>query len=293
MMKRVLTGILILALAGTAILATPPRLGRATSHTMSRVAVPEAARYGAANLLPRARGSKASGAVTIMPDIKGLLLALSVTHLQPRTTYSVLIYSGSTCANSAAGTVQQMLSDLTTDANGDATLTDTLVVQGIPENTWYLAVPVKQKDQTKTPGPGVVCGAIHRVGVNVPLVSPQEGKRYTAEGNILVTRHISRQGVVDMAQRLGTELAVYADRLAPRSTFTMRIYTGRCGGVGPVKYRLSSLRSGANGNAVAITYIPGVLSNANLAAEITDARGRVATCGNFPGYGLSQPEVST
>lgn len=289
MMKRSLTGVLVLALAGAAILAAPPRLGRATA----RVAVPEAARYGAASLLPRAKGGKASGAVTIIPDIKGLLLALSVSHLQPKTTYSVLIYSGSTCANSAAGTVQQMLSDLTTDSNGNATLTDTLVVQSIPENAWYLDVPVKQKDQTKTPGPGVVCGAIHRAGVNVPLVSPQEGKRYTAEGTILVTRHISRQGVVNMSQRLGTELAVYADRLAPRSTFTMRIYTGRCGVPGAVKYRLSSLRSGAHGNAVAITYIPGVLSNANLAAEITDARGHVATCGNFPGYGLSQSEVGT
>ena len=150
-------------------------------------------------------------------------------------------------------------------------------------------MPVAQKDQTKTPGPGVVCGAIHQVGVDVELRQPE--LRYPAEGYVLVTRHITRQGTVDMARTLGTELAVYGAKLRPRQTYRMRIVTGRCGGSNPTKYRLANLQSDAGGEAVAITYLPVSLPQSDLAVEVEDAQGRVATCGNFPGYGLTQPEV--
>lgn len=275
--------LLAIALAGATTLVPVAR-----SSAAGRAGADEDARYGAANLLARGR-SKAAGAVIILPDVANLRLGLSVTGLKPKTTYNVLIYSGASCANSTAGTVQQILPDLTTDAQGNAVSITTLPVQGVPPTGWYLDVPVAQKDQTKTPGPGVVCGAIHQVGVDVELRQPD--MRYTAEGNVLVTRHITRQGTVDMARTLGTELAVYAAKLRPRQQYKMRIVTGRCGGSNPTKYRLASLHSNASGEAIAITYLPVSLPPGDLAVEVADARGRIATCGNFPGYGLTQAEV--
>lgn len=255
---------------------------------MTRAGASEDARYAAATLLPVGH-ARAAGALVIVPDINGLRLALSVAHVQPQATYSVLIYTGSSCANSAAGAAQQILPDVTADAHGDAMLFTKLIVEGVPASGWYADLTPRQKDPTKTPGPGVVCGAIHRIGVNVPLAAPDAG--YKDQGYALVTRHISRQGLVNMSKGLGTEVAIYAEKLAPRTAYTVTIIYGRCGGSGPVKYRLSSLRSDARGEAVAISYLTQTLPEVGLAVKVTGAGGRVATCGNFPGYGVTQPAL--
>lgn len=243
-MIRTSSRLLAVALAG--IIALVP-------CAMTSNAATEDARYGAANLLARGHG-KAAGAVIILPDITGLRLGLSVAGLKPGTTYNALIYAGASCATSTVGTVQQILPDLTTDAHGNAMLVTELPVEGIPPTGWYLDMPVAQKDQTKTPGPGVVCGAIHQVGADVELRQPE--LRYAAEGYVLVTRHITRGGTADMARTLGTEVAVYADKLRPRQTYRMRIVTGRCGGPNPTKYRLANLQSDASGEGIAINYLP-------------------------------------
>lgn len=251
-------------------------------------AAPEDARYAAATLLPLGHG-KAMGALVVVPDVTGLRLALSVTHLRPQTTYDVLIYAGSSCASSASGAVQELLPDVTADVRGSAMLVTTLSIQSVPESGWYADLAPRQKEQTKTPGPGVVCGALHLVGVNVPLAAPDAG--YKDQGNALVTRHISRQGRVNMSRAMGTEIAIYADKLAPRASYSVAIISGRCGGTGGVKYRLASLLSDARGEAVAITYLSHALPPADLAVRVVGAGGRVATCGNFPGYGLTQPAL--
>lgn len=256
---------------------------------MTRAGASEDARYAAATLLPVGH-DKARGALVIVPDITGLRLALSVSHLQPKTAYAVLIYSGSSCASSAAGTVQEMLPDVTADAHGSAMLVTTLSLKGVPPNGWYADLAPRPKEQTKTPRAGVVCGGVHLAGVNVPLAAPDAD--YKDQGYALVTRHISSQGLVNMSsKRLGTEVAVYADKLAPRATYTVVIISGRCGGTGAVKYRLAGLQSDARGDAVAITYFSQGLPQVGLAVKVAGAGGRVATCGNFPGYGVTQPAL--
>jgi len=285
-MKRIFSGLTACALVGAAVLGAPPYRSGATT----RPGIAEAMRYGTALLAPRASNTKSSaaGALAIIADVNSLKLALSVAHLRPKTTYGALIYTGS-CGASNLGAVKYILPDMTTDAQGRATLVTKLIASSVGDN-WYVDVPVKQTDQTKAPGPGVVCGNIQRVGVDVPLASPQiAGGGYKAGGHALVTRHITKQGVVDMSRTLGTEIAVYADKLSPRTTYTAGIVTGRCGGVTTLKYRLSGLVSDAAGEAVAVTYFSFSVPHVDLAVELEDTHGHVATCGAFPGYGLTQP----
>lgn len=286
-MKRIVGSGAALALMGALVLAIPPCAGSA----MTRAGASEDARYAAATLLPVGH-NKARGALVIVPGITGLRLALTVMHLQPKMAYAVLIYAGSSCANSAAGTVQEMLPDVTADARGTAMLVTTWSADGVPPNGWYADLAPRQKDQTKTPGAGVVCGLLHQVGVNVPLAAPDAG--YKDQGYALVTRHISSHGLVNMSSKgLGTEVAIYADKLAPWTTYTVAIIYGRCGGTGAVKYRLAGLQSDARGEAVAITYLDNGLPPEGLAVKVAGAGGRVATCGNFPGYGVTQPALGT
>jgi len=280
-MGRIFSSLTALTVVGAAALGAPPH----RSGAITRPGIAEAMRYGTALLLPRDSKSSAAGALTIIADVNSLKLALSVTRLRPKTAYSVLIYTGS-CSASSLGAVQYILPDMTTDAQGRATLVTKLLALSVDSN-WYVDVPVKQTDQTKAPGPGVVCGNIQRAGVDVPLAAPEIG--YKAGGHVLVTRHITKQGVVDLSRTLGTEVAVYADNLSPRTAYTASIVTGRCGGTAPLKYRLSGLVSDATGEAVAATYFPFSVPHVDLAVELEDAHGHVATCGNFPGYGLTQP----
>jgi len=284
-MKRIFSSLAAGAMVGAAVLGAPPY----KSGAVTRPGIAEAMRYGTALLLPRNSKSSAAGALAIMANVNSLKLALSVTHLRPKTTYNVLIYTGS-CSASTLGAVQYILPDMTTDAQGRAILVTKLLTLGVAGN-WYIDVPVKQTDRTKAPGPGVVCGNIQRAGVDVPLASPQitAGGGYKAGGDVFVTRHITKQGAVDMSRTLGTEVAVYADKLSPRTTYTASIVTGRCGGVVTLKYHLSGLVSDAAGEAVAVTYLPFSVPHIDLAAEIEDTHGHVAACGNFPGYGLAQP----
>ncbi len=280
-MRKILSSLTAGAVVGAAVLGASPH----RSGAITRPGIAEAMRYGTAILAPRTGKSSAAGALTIIGDVNSLKLALSVTHLRPKKTYSVLIYTGS-CGASNLGAVQYILPDIMTDAQGRATLVTKLLTLGVAGN-WYIDVPVKQTDRTKAPGPGVVCGNIQRAGVDVPLAAPEIG--YKAGGHVLVTRHITKQGVVDLSRTLGTEVAVYADHLSPRATYTAAIVTGRCGGPAPLKYRLSGLVSDAAGEAVAVTYFSFSVPHTDLAVELEDTHGHVATCGNFPGYGLMQP----
>jgi len=199
-MTRIFSSLTACAVVGTAVFGAPPH----RSGAITRPGIAEAMRYGTAILAPHDSKSSAAGALTIIADVNGLKLALSVTHLRPKTAYSALIYTGS-CSASTLGAVQYILPDMTTDAQGRATLVTELTALGVADN-WYVDVPVKQTDQTKAPGPGVVCGNIQRAGVDVPLAAPEIG--YKAGGHVLVTRHITKQGVVDMSRTLGTEVAV-------------------------------------------------------------------------------------
>lgn len=273
-----------LALLG-AVGAAAPQASVAATHSSAS----DAMRYGAAILQPGSKSnSGASGALAIMPDIIALRLALHVAGLRPRTAYNVLIYTGS-CG--ATGEVRYILPDVTTDNRGGGTLITTLHAENVPANAWAISVPLKQKSEAAQPGPGIVCGNVHQVGVDIPVVAPDVG-RYKAEGLALLTRHITKQGAIDTSKALGTEIATYGDKLSPHATYTVQINLGRCGGTGAVKYRLSSLETDARGEGVEISYISGDLSHQkqeDLALNIVDAHGSVATCGNFPGYGLTQP----
>lgn len=281
-MKRLICAIVALTLAGAATAGAPPRAG----HAMSRAGAPEVTRTATAILLPRSSTSKATGSMVIEPEVMQVRLLLSVAHLQPKTAYSALIYSGS-CGSTA--TVQQILPDLTTDAHGNALLMTTFRIKSIPPSGWVISVPLKQKSEMKTPGPGVICGNINRVGVDVPLADPVVGYSYTATGDVLVTRHISKQGMVDMSKTLGAEVDVYLEKAAPRHTYTVTIFRGRCGGPGPALYHLSSIETNAKGYAVGANYFAGAFPYVNMAVKVEDTHGRVATCGEFPGYGLTQP----
>jgi hypothetical protein len=284
-MKKQLVFRASLALLGTVVTAAP-RASVAATHAGAS----DAMRYGAAILQPGSKSnSGASGALMIMPDITGLRLALHVAGLRPRTAYNALIYAGS-CG--ATGDVRYILPDLTTDSRGRGTLITTLHAESVPASAWAFSVPLKQKSEAAQPGPGIVCGNVHQVGVDIPVVAPDVG-RYKAEGLALLTRHITKQGAVDTSKALGTEIAVYGDRLSPHAAYAVQINLGRCGGTGAVKYRLSGLETDARGEGVEITYLSGEIAQQNqedLALNIVDGHGSVATCGNFPGYGLTQPE---
>ncbi len=279
--RTILAAIAALTLALPALVAAPRH-----GHTATRVGTTAEARYGAALLLPRNSKSSATGALVITPDITGLRLGLSVAHLRPRTTYNALIYAGA-CGPGAPGTAHYMLPDLTTDSRGNALLATKLSASSVARD-WSIDVPLKQMDETKTPGPGVICGAIYQAGVEVDL-RPPEASGAADPNHALVTRHITPQGTVDMSRTLGTEVAVYAETLAPRTAYTVGIIGSHCGGPSALKYRLSAMQSNDSGQAVSVTYLSGSLSQTDLSINVQDARGHVAICGNLPGYGLTQP----
>ena len=255
-MKRSLTAVMAVLLAGAVGLGTRVDITQATAHT----AAVSMDKYGATTLSPVGM-SKVRGAAAIFSQGGRLFVAVSVSGLKPMSMHAEHIHAG-TCGSN--GPIKYPLADLVADARGNATAVIRITPTSVARSGWY--VNVHANDPKLTP---IACGNVHRVTMAVNLTATGGG---SGHGVALLTKVAK-----------GTEVVVYVTHLGGAGVHAEHLHAGRCGSNGPIKYPLANLMTNAQGNGVSVTPLKGTIPMSglyvNVHASLTNLKP--VACGNL------------
>jgi len=261
-MKHGLSSLLALVVMGSLALGMGMPRTRAAAHAGDV----DTGAYGAATLAA-VGGSMTSGAVAIYRQAGGVVVAVSLSGLKPKSVHPEHIHAGACGSN---GPVKFPLPNLVADAKGTAVAVISIKASSVPKSGWYVNVHSSAQDLSV-----IACGAVHQVGMDMDLKATGKGK---GSGFGLLTKTSK-----------GTEVIVYVTHLGMAGVHPEHLHAGACGSNGPVKFPLPNLVTNSKGDGVSATMIKGSVPMTGLYINVHTSPSdlSVVACGNLGGKSTS------